>query len=44
MKESIDANWPSGGIHFDFFPVIVSKASFFVFSDLCSLLWKNTLS
>ena len=41
MKESIAANLPSGGIHFDFFAVIVSKASFFVLSDLSSLLWKK---
>ena len=44
MKWSIDANWPSGGVHFDFFVVSVSKASFSVLSDLSSLLWKNALS
>ena len=44
MKSSIDANWPSGGVHFDFLAVSVSKASFSVFSDLSSLLWKNALS
>ena len=37
----IDANWPSRGVHFDFFAVIVSKISFSVLSDLSSLLWKN---
>ena len=44
LKESIDANWPSGRVQFDFFAVSVSKASFAVLSDLCSLLWKNALS
>ena len=34
----MDANWPSGGVHFDFLVVSVSKASFSVLSDLSSLL------
>ena len=25
MKKSIDANWPSGGVHFDFLAVGVSR-------------------
>ena len=40
----MDANCPSGGVHFEFFAVSVSKASFAVLSDLSSLLWKNDLS
>ena len=43
-KYSIDANWPSGGVHFEFFAVSVSKASFSMLSDLSSLLWKNALA
>ena len=39
-----DANWPSGGVHFDFRAVNVSKASFSVMSDCPSLSWKNVLS
>ena len=34
----MDVNWPSGGVHFYFFAVSVSKAS------LSSLLWKNASS
>ena len=37
MKYSIDANWPFGGVHFYFFAVSVSKASFSVLSDMSSL-------
>jgi len=37
MKESIDANWLSGGFHFEFCAVNVSKASFSVVSDWSSL-------
>ena len=44
MKKSVDANWPPGGIHFDFRAVSVSKASFSVVSDWSSFSWKNDLS
>ena len=44
IKKSIDANWPSGGVHFDLHVVKVSKASFSVASDWSSLSWKNAFS
>ena len=40
MKKSIDANWPSGGVHFDLRVVSVSKASFSVLSEWSSLSGK----
>ena len=43
IKKSIDANWPSGGVHFDFRAVSVSKASFSVESDWSSFSWKSAL-
>ena len=36
MKESIDANWSSGGVHFDLRAVSVSKVSFCVVLDFSS--------
>ena len=33
MNKSIDANWPSGGVHFDFRAVCVTRASFFVVTN-----------
>ena len=30
MRIFIDANWPSGGVHFDFRAVSVTTASFFL--------------
>ena len=44
IKKSIDANCPSGGVHFDLRVVKVSKASFSVVSFWSSLSWKNAFS
>ena len=44
VKKSIDVNWHSHGVHFDFRTVSVSTASFSVVSDWSSLSWKNALS
>ena len=43
MKKYIDANWLSGGVHFDLCVVSASKASFCVVSDW-SLSLKNAFS
>ena len=43
MKWSFDANWPSGGVHLDFFAVSVSKAPFFLCGQICRLCYGKML-
>ena len=44
MKKAKDANWPSGGVHLDFWIWSVSKVSLFEVLESSSLSWKKAFN